>query len=209
MGRSDPFVFDEYESMVSGLTDAKSVAFLGFSHENLVTRLFHNSQTRDFFDLALRNWDINDDWSLDKTYDMIVCTRCAYFARQPDVFVEKCRKHLSHGGHALIDWGLGDHWRFESYKVGWVRGGEHEYAYRPDNFLHSCFWNSELSSRPDVSDFWKAAARRGGYDSSKTLDEVVREEVPALVTYETERLTTRFLWPNDPQLYIITLLGAS
>ena len=37
----------------------------------------------------------------------------------------------------LADWGLGDHWRYEDFKVGWVKGEEHESFYSDNNFLWS------------------------------------------------------------------------
>ena len=127
MGKSDPFVFSEYEKALEGLT-ANSIAFLGFSKENNFTRKLQ-APTRHFYDLSLSNWGINDDWNLSQKYDLIICTRCAYFAKDPQNFISKCINHLTSGGHALVDWGLGDHWRFQDFKVGWVKDGEHEYAY--------------------------------------------------------------------------------
>ena len=33
------------------------------------------------------NWDINTDWELKKKYNTIICTRCAYFAKNPEDFI--------------------------------------------------------------------------------------------------------------------------
>ena len=145
MGKSDAIIFPEYVQALSQI-DRKinSVAFLGFSAENSFTRRIL-CENRSFYDLSLGNWNINSDWSLDKKYDLIVCTRCAYFSNNPDQFIEKCKAYLNEAGFALIDWGLGDHWRFENFKVGWVKDGEQEYAYNENNFLHSCYWRPARS----------------------------------------------------------------
>ena len=80
MGKSDAIIFPEYVQALSQI-DRKinSVAFLGFSAENSLTRRIL-CENRSFYDLSLGNWNINSDWSLDKKYDLIVCTRCAYFS---------------------------------------------------------------------------------------------------------------------------------
>ena len=206
MGKSDPFIFHEYFEALSHVTSPVStIAFLGFQGENHFTRRLP-VYSRDFYDRALGNWDINSDWVLPKTYDLIVCTRCAYFSKNPVLFIEKCKAHLNNGGFALIDWGLGDHWRFEKFKIGWVKDDEHEFAYHPDNFLHSCFWNDDLKSDVQAMLFWEHCQKLGYYHKRDTLESVIRNEVPSIVDYPCEHITTRFLWPESPQLYIITLV---
>lgn len=209
MGKSDPFVFEEYykilrEAFSLPLT---SVAFLGFSQENSFTRLF-NTPVKDFYDLSLGNWNINDSWSLKKKYDFIACTRCAYFSKDPKDFIERCKDNLTDNGIALIDWGLGDHWRFQDYKIGWVRNGEHEFAYKEDNFLYSCFWNEKLLEHEEVQNFWNAVKNNSGfgYQADDSFVEVIKKEVPHLIDYECKKIVTKFLWPESPQLYIITLI---
>lgn len=205
MGKSDSIIFPEYLKALSHVnSEISSVAFLGFSGENQLTRRINVSE-RSFFDLKLGNWEINSEWSLGKKYDLIICTRCAYFSKDPHSFIERCMSHLSEGGYALIDWGLGDHWRFEDFKIGWVKNGEHEFAYSDQNFLHSCFWNTSLSQDPNALEFWNQCLRKG-YSSDQTLESVVREEVPSIVDYDCCHLSTKFLWPESPQLYIITLI---
>lgn len=210
MGKSDPFVFSEYCKLLTGefSKPIESVAFLGFSQENSFTQLF-NSPIKDFYDMSLGNWNINDSWSLKRKYDFIACTRCPYFSKDPSDFIERCKSSLSPSGLALIDWGLGDHWRFKNYKVGWVRDGEHEFAYAEDNLLHSCFWNDGLLKHEEVQNFWKAVKNNPdfGYEETSTLEEVVKKEVPRLVEYECKKVATKFLWPDSPQLYIITLIA--
>ncbi len=208
MGKSDPIIFKEYTSFFDSKTSScDSIAFLGFDQENSFT-LGIEAPTRHFYDLRLNNWNINDDWSLKQNYDLIVCTRCAYFSEDPSRFIEKCKQHLNTNGHALIDWGLGDHWRFNKYKVGWLRDGEQEYAYQPKNFLYSCYWNESLRKDSNAKLFWNhvLANKDFGYTSADTLDEVVKREVPNLVNYDVKKFKTIFLWPESPQLYIITLL---
>jgi SAM-dependent methyltransferase len=206
MGKSDSFIFDEYEKILSGV-QASSVAFLGFSKENEFTRKIR-APVRDFYDLSLDNWNIKEDWQLRCKYDLIACTRCAYFSDEPAVFVNKCKEHLTKDGHALIDWGLGDHWRFSDYKVGWVRNGEHEHAYGQNNLLSSCYWRDDLVDNENVKAFWDAVRQdpARGYSDKSSLTDVVREEVPKLVDYPVKKLAIKFLWPDSPQLYIITLV---
>lgn len=207
MGKSDNIIFREYWSMLlfNKLGSVGSTAFLGFQGENVFTHAIE-SPVKHYYDLALGNWEINSDWGLRQKYDLIICTRCPYFASNPDDFMARVRDHLIPGGHALIDWGLGDHWRFKRFKVGWIRDGEHEHAYGEDNRLHSVFWNSSLNEHVPVRDFWAACVKNGHYLEDEQLDEVISREVPAVIDYDVVDLKTRFLWPDDPQLYIITLV---
>jgi hypothetical protein len=209
MGKSDEFVFAEYRKLLNNSLpiSLNSVAFLGFSQENNFTRNF-NVSTRHFYDLSLGNWNINDAWKLERNYDFIVCTRCAYFCKNPKDFIQRCKDNLAIGGQAFIDWGLGDHLRFKDYKVGWVRNGEHEFAYNQNNFLYSCFWNEELTNHSEVQCFWNAVKNNStfGYKDIDTLNDVVRREVPELVEYDCKKIATKFLWPESPQLYIMTLI---
>lgn len=203
MGKSNSLIFDEYVALTATVS-ADSVAFLGFDNENEFTRTVKATR-RHFYDLSLGNWNINHDWSLPMSYDFIVSTRCPYFAKNPWVFMQKCRRHLNLGGKLFIDWGLGDHWRFPSYKVGWVRDGEHEFAYAPDNYLYSCMWRPEFADHPEVRAFWDHVRGRFGYDENLSLNDVVKREIPALIDYQCERINFKFLWPDLPQLYIMTL----
>lgn len=205
MGKSDSFIFNEYKEILLTLEKPSSIAFLGFSKSNHFTESLP-CNVKHFYDITLGNWSINDDWKLQQKYDLIISTRCPYFSKKPLEFVEKCKSYLTEGGHALIDWGLGDHWRFEKFKVGWISDGEHEYAYHNQNFLYSTFWKDELSEDFEVQQFWNAVKLINPKYSSKTIGQVVREEVPSIVEYDTIKLKTKFLWPERPQLYIITLL---
>lgn len=208
MGKSDPIIFSEYLKVLNEDNhDINSVAFLGFDKENLFTKSIKSS-TRHFYDLNLKNWNINDDWSLKQQYDLIVCTRCPYFSKDPYTFVKKCLENTNNKGHILLDWGLGDHWRFKNYKVGWIRNGEHEFAYYPDNFLYSCYWNDDLSKDKNVSLFWDEIKTNPtyGYNIKDNLNDIIKKEVPCIVDYKTKKIKTVYLWPESPQLYIITLI---
>lgn len=207
MGKSDTFIFPEYISTLSDLTYS-SIAFLGFASENQLTRSLRGS-IRHFYDRELGNWEINSSWELIQKYDLIVCTRCAYFSKYPYDFIERCKSHLTDEGSALIDWGLGDHWRFNNYKVGWVRNGEHEFAYHPQNYLYSSFWNESLKNDDQVQRFWQAIKRKPefGYNEKDSIEEVILSEVPSIVNYSTKKISTKCLWEEEnPQLYIITLI---
>ena len=122
MGRSDPYIFDEYLKFLTSeqvrLNESARVAFLGFQGHNDLTMAIRAKEA-DFYDLALGNWDINSDWELQhRDYDMIVSTRCPYFAKDPADFYARCKSHVRLGGFIFLDWGLGDHWRFEKFKIG-------------------------------------------------------------------------------------------
>lgn len=205
MGKSDPLIFRDYIEMTQQLRPS-SIAFLGFSKPNAFTDTL-NAETKHFYDLThIVKWDINSDWTLDQKYDLIVSTRCPYFARDPQTFLRKCKESLNPGGRIFVDWGLGDHWRFDKFKVGWVRDGEQEHAYAPGNFLHSCLWRKEFADDPVVRQFWSHVRGRFGYSVDEDLDQVVRQEIPSLIDYEFEKIRFRFLWPETPQLYIMTLI---
>jgi hypothetical protein len=205
MGKSDVFVLHDYVEMTKDLRP-KRAAFLGSTKQDAFSSTF--CCEKDFYDIQLGNWNINSAWELSGTYDFIACTRCAYFAADPDDFIKRCKAHLDIDGKLFVDWGLGDHWRFNKYKVGWVRDGEHEWACFDGNFLHSCMWREEFSRDPVVEKFWNAvcALEKAGYDATDSIDAVVRREVPRIVDYRFSAIRFRYLWPEQPQLYIMTLL---
>ena len=208
MGKSDLIIFEEYRSILDEIKDPfDSVAFLGFSQENSFTNSI-SAKSKRFYDIALKNWEINSDWNLDQKYDLIISTRCPYFSKNPQNFIKKCLSHTNDNGYVLLDWGLGDHWRFSQYKVGWKKNGEQEYAYHPQNYLYSCFWNDSLLKDEEVQKFWNAikSNHNFGYNKNQNLLEIIKEEVPVLINYPVYRIKTKFLWPESPQLYIITLI---
>jgi hypothetical protein len=211
MGKSDPIVFREYSTILPRHR-FDAVAFLGYRNENAFTTVI-KSKIRHFYDINPDKssdfesfvWNINEGFQPNRKYDLIVATRCPYFSKNPAAFVEDCMNSLNPGGMLLCDWGLGDHWRFKSYKVGWVRDGEHEWAYEQNNLLHSCLWNKEIANNDETIAFWKYAKKAGAYDDTKTLESVINEEVPALCDYDYDFLRVLMMWPEAPQLYLITV----
>jgi len=214
MGKSDNIIFGIYMAKINewlGTFEFQNIAFLGQAGENPLSEVISSTGKRDFFDLSLNNWNINDkDWEIENnSYDLIVCTRCAYFAKNPLDFITKCHGLLKPGGSMLVDWGLGDHWRFENYKVGWVKDGEHEYAYEEDNFLWSTAWHSVFNDTPEVKNFERLIKEKG-YDN---ILKAISEEVPAILDltqlhplFEAMSADTLSLWEDMPQLYILLAL---
>lgn len=206
MGRSDPIVFSHYDFLIKNESH-DSVAFLGFEKPSVFTDSIV-SDNKDFYDIGLKNWDINDeDWKIDKKYDLVVCTRCPYFSKNPAHFFESIRRITKKDGKFLVDWGLGDHWRFKNYKVGWLKDGEHEYAYGDQNFLWSTVWHDSFLQNPEFKKYQKWVEKLG-YNNVK---EAIDKEVP--VVYDLNDLSSHFklevlllsLWEESPQLYIMML----
>ena len=211
MGKSDPHVFNSYLNILP-YKEYESVAFLGFTGENNFTRAVPGAR-RDFYDLQLENWDINDEiWDVKDDYDLVICTRCPYFAKDPLAFLKKCLEMISPGGFVLADWGVGDHWRFENYKIGWVKDQEHEFAYDDENHLWSAIWHDGFVSKPAFKSF-EEWVKKLGYDDVK---KAIFEEVPHVLDLGTlsDKLADisischlLSLWEEAPQLYTILLLG--
>jgi SAM-dependent methyltransferase len=202
-------VFDFYWKILSqelSCQSYKTVACIGNTTENWLTSRIHAD--KEFYDLQLKNCDINDNaWSPKNVYDLIICTRCAYFAKDPDGFVKRCLSWLNTGGILFIDWGLGDHWRFPKFKVGWVRDNEHEYAEYcgKKHFLYSCMWSHELEQNVATIDF-KRNIERFGYDPDRMMSEILLAEVPSVYAgADVKRTELLTLWPDTPQLYIANI----
>jgi hypothetical protein len=197
MGRSNEYIIPFYHEHIK--PEGKT-ALLGFSENSIFEG--------DLYDLSLGNWNINDDWHLNKKYDTIICTRCAYFAKDPQGFILKCMNHLEKNGTLYVDWGLGDHWRFENYKIGWVKDGEHEYAYANDNFLWSAVWSDKFLN-DDQFKLFEKRVQKFGYNNVK---DAIKKEVPSvlMVNYIEKQYTTRYynicLWDDLPQLYTLLSL---
>tara|TARA_Y100001973_G_C5183264_1_gene326207 strand:- start:554 stop:1156 length:603 start_codon:yes stop_codon:yes gene_type:complete len=194
VGRSDPFISNFYKTNIAPIGD---VALLGFTNNNF----FHG----DLYDLKLNNWDINSEWKLDKKYDTIICTRCAYFAKDPEGLIKRCYDNLNDGGRLYVDWGLGDHWRFENYKIGWIKDGEQEHAYKEDNFLWSAIWDDSFFEDYQF-ELFSRRVKKFGYDDVK---KAIFDEVPKVMDlsyikeYFTASHTMMSLWDDGPQLYIL------
>jgi len=161
----------------------------------------------DTYDLSLGNWEINSKWELPKKYDTIICIRCAYFSRDPSDFISRCYSSLNDDGRLYVDWGLGDHWRFSEFKVGWVNiSGEQEYAYRRDNYLWSAIWDDDFLKNEQCVMFQKEIEKRG-YVS---LKDAICDEVPSVLdTFYIDKyfknVAYSFLTTIKPylQLYIL------
>jgi len=204
MGRSDPYILPFYRENIK---PEGQVALLGFTDN----RYFAG----DLYDLQLNNWEINSDWNLDKKYDTIISLRCPYFAKDPEDFIKRCYDHLNEGGKLYVDWGLGDHFRFENYKVGWAKNGEQEYAYKDDNFLWSTVWDDSFLKDEQFKLFSKRVQKYHYGDIKKAIF----EEVPKVMYLEDVNkyfnisYNIRALWGTsflnspqvlpEPQVYIL------
>ena len=194
MGKSDPVLWPFYEKHIK---PQGKVALLGFTNNNWFDG--------DLYDLQLNNWNINDNWALNGKYDTIISLRCPYFAENPEDFIVRCHNNLNDGGKLYVDWGFGDHWRFKNYKVGWLKNGEQEYAYKEDNFLWSGIWDDSFLLADEVQLFSERIKKFGYYN----LKEAVFHETPFILDfnfinkYFDISYNTRTLWEYMPQLYIM------
>ena len=213
MGKSDAIILPAYTSFIlknAGRLTFDSVAFLGFPGENAFT-LSVRSNVRHFYDIQLGNWNINSEWVLQRKYDLIISTRCPYFAENPSSLLQRCLDHLNPGGLVCLDFGLGDHWRFPDFRVGWVRDGFQEFADYGGrrNLLWSCFWNDAVCQTEQAQSFFDDVKKFPTYRDANSLNDIVTLEVPSILA-DASRLRameTIKLWPDAPQLYIITLFG--
>jgi len=196
MGKSDVILNPWYRQVI---VPKGRVALLGFQNNNVFPG--------DLYDLQIGNWNINDDWSLDGTYDTIISLRCPYFARDPEQFIKKCHEHLNDDGILYADWGLGDHWRFENYKIGWVKDGEQEYAYKNDNFLWSTVWDDSFLENEQYKIFCDRVKKFGYHDVHKAI----MQEIPSVLELKSINksfdilYSIRALWEDLPQLYILLM----
>ena len=194
MGRSNALLFPFYKKFIKPQGE---VALLGFTDNGLFEG--------DLYDLQLNNWNINDNWELEKKYDTIISLRCPYFSKDPENFIKKCYNSLNKYGRLYVDWGMGDHWRFENYKVGWVKDGEHEHAYGKDNFLWSTVWDDSFLKDHQFELFRARAARYGYKDIKKSIFEEVPKvlEINFIKKYFDISYNIIALWPEEPQLYVL------
>ena len=119
MGKSDPYLLRYYLSFLEDKC-YDVVGYFGQACDNFISKNIRSKESF-FYDLSLKNWNINTfPYKVNKKFDLIVCTRCAYFSKEPIKMLLEFKSMLNPGGTILIDWGLGDHWRFDMFKVGWV-----------------------------------------------------------------------------------------
>ena len=213
MGKSDPYVFRYYlETLYKTINQNKiknieNCAFFGFSKSNTLTNAI-NFKNKKYFDLELCNWNINDyPYQVNEKFDLIICTRVAYFCKQPKKLLSEFYKILNDEGIILIDWGMGDHWRFKEFKIGWVKNNEHEYAYHDDNFLWSGFYDKKIMKNcPHYIKFLECCKSKKGYKDPQVS---IIKEFPKLIEledfetcgYQILNIENLFLWPDNPQLY--------
>lgn len=206
MGKSDPYIHNAYLETLDGQKEYKSIGFYGFSKDTPFTDWFV-SDDKSFYDMSLSNWNINEyPYDDSKKFDLIVCTRCAYFSKNPEKMINNFCDLLNENGKILIDWGLGDHWRYEKYKIGWIKDGEHESFYHADNYLWSCLWDDMLVQHPHFKKFEKWVEKFGYPD----VRSAIYEEVPRILNlglvsniFSHIRINVVALWEESPQLYII------
>jgi len=200
LGRSDPIVFEWYSDKIR-VVKGSDVLFLGQPRHSLFTQTL--DCRADFRDITLGNWDIKHDLVTDRLYDAVICTRCAYFSPRPKSLVSQCLSVLRPGGKLFIDWGLGDHWRFPTFSVGWNRGDEKEFAvYACERqYLRSAVWRESLEQDDQVLDF-KRNIQKFGY--SGMLGQTIRQEVDSVYEIPDSAIVSCLsLWPDSPQLYIL------
>jgi len=172
MGNTDKIIIPFYKSHIK---PEAPTALLGFTNNNMFEG--------DLYDVGLGNWDINtweEPYCLPKKYKTIICTRCAYFAMTPECFLGFCHNSLEEGGMLYVDWGLGDHWRFDNFKVGWQKDGESEYGGKPEYRLYSAIWDESFLDHPQCKIFIEAI-KEHGYDD---LKKAICDEVFAVCTLD-------------------------
>lgn len=208
MGKTDPYIQKAYSDILKNKSFNK-IAFFGFSQPDNFTNLF-SANIKDFYDIKNKNWNINVfPYEVKNKYDLIVCTRVAYFCKKPAMLIESFDKILENNGKILIDWGLGDHWRFKEFKIGWLKNNEHENAYQSDNFLWSTIWHDLFLENSAFQLFSERVKSKGYVDVKKAIF----EEVPVVLDlnsiknkYKKIDISLQTYWPDAPQLYIILLL---
>ena len=208
MGRSDPYVFNFYRSILPDKVFDK-VALLGNQQDSEFTSSI-SCKEKDFYDLQLNNWNINNDnWKIDKKYDLVISTRCPYFSKDPKKFIDNCLEILNPGGTLCLDWGMGDHWRFENFKIGWVKDGEHEFAYKDDNFLWSTIWHNSFLEHPEFIKFQNNVEKLG-YNKHDIKNDIMKEVPSILDLEEIKNLNPHVhlfsLWEDKPQIYIALMI---
>ena len=186
MGVTNTVLFPFYKKYIKVVSPC---ALLGFTDNSLFDG--------DLYDLRLNNWNINSQWDLNKRYETIICTRCAYFAKDPEDFIIRCHKYLKPGGKLYVDWGVGEHWRYDNFKVGWVKNGEHEKKYTEDNYLWSMVWDESFLENESYQVFAREV-KKYGYDDVKTA---IFNEVPCVL--DLDKMRKYF----DINYHILTVTG--
>ena len=210
MGKSNGILRPIYKKLVenaaSQFNEKIEVAVLGSPGPYIATNFIDNANF-SYFDLKLKNWNINDDWILPKKFDFIICTRCPYFSKDPKNFIIKCHEHLHKKGVLLLDWGYGDHWRFPQYKIGWIKNGEQEYCYEKENYLWSGVWDDEFVKDAQFQQFTQWVKKKGYNDVKKAIfDETpIVLKISFIKQYFNCKASLLSLWEQSPQLYVFLI----
>ncbi len=206
MGKSDSVIFPWYASRMQHLV-GKRIAFLAQTGHNALSVSLRPSESH-FFDLTLGNWDMNQEqkWQIPEV-DAIVMTRGAYFSDDPEMLIRRCLEAVSPGGRVVIDWGLGDHWRSSVFLVGWEgKGVKVSAPYDPPRYLRSVFWQAEFERHPQAAQFNEWISPMGYHGS---LTGAVMREVPRIASSPQPVMWDAVaLWPDSPQLYVLTEFAA-
>ena len=212
MGRSNQYVFPWYARHLPQRRYENACVLGARGSDQFIAGI--DAGHIEYHDITLDGWSIDDDWNPTTTYDLIVCTRCAYFVKDPAAFVRRCRMNTHRSGRVFIDWGLGDHWRKVPYLVGWrdpARSIHESVEFESPtgkhvSYLWSCFWDRQLELRPEAIAF-RHDIRMCGYDDDVTLTQIIEQEVPVVLDAAIQiplDVQLLALWPKAPQLYILT-----
>ena len=89
----------------------------------------------------------------------------------------------------FLDWGLGDHWRFKNYKVGWFKDGEHEWFYnKTSNDLYIRLFNDDEPTLDNIRLKTQSYAIDISHQT-KTLDNVSIENLNFFNLYSMKKLS--------------------
>lgn len=209
MGVSDAKLTPWYREKVKNFRG--KIALLGFTE---VPSWVPKDQDYRCFDLQLGNFDINklsDFYDNNKEnrfgYDAVICTRVSYFCKDLDLLESVIYLITKPSGKIFIDTGIGDHWRYPIYKVGWVdNDGEHEKAYGNQK-LHSFFYDINTTNKA-FHEFAEAALNYYSEDN-QDIHKIIAAEVPHLKiifnlfsSWIIEDIDYLYLPDPRPQLYI-------
>ena len=200
MGKTDAHLFPHYKRLFQKKGDVVAIA-----GGTVRPPWLEDCPAYELYDREIDGWSISNP-VLNTEYDNIICTRVAYFSDRPLHTIKTLAEHLKPGGQLLIDWGVGDHWRFRPYSVGWVRGQVHEWAYQEGNLLWSAYYDTDMEYQHQ----FKANIKQHGYEGqliehlrAECPELVLKSEIEALDIFEPFEATHIDFWQDYPQLYSI------
>jgi len=186
MGVSDSILFPWYIDFVqknvrqiNGLT-----GFFGFPNKNVVCQFVEQEYNvvGKLYDVQHGNWDLNeDDWKVDEKFDLILCLRTAYFAKDPVKLLQKFSAILNTGGNLIIDWGLGSahfHRDNSTWTFGWEYNGTRCYGeYKGKRYyLWSTFWDDSILSSSGGRQLINFASHQSVYVGVRNWGEQISKE---------------------------------